>query len=202
MTFLTKEIDVQIKLTAGAFVFLGCLSGCATGPSFSAHTIGETQMVVTSAGANVSTVRVVDGREIACVRLGPDAATDVSGEFSLSLISNGSEGDGYGDQEVELIGRTPTNILVRDLLFQLCTYRQSGLLTDNQYQAYLDLVIKKGFELSKLEMQNMTLDIKSQSAGFAAVPLPSITTNETVNDGESSDTSSDTSESDVSQPSF
>jgi hypothetical protein len=51
-------------------------------------------------------------------------------------------------------------------------------------------------------MQNITLDIKSQSAGFAAVSLPSITTNETVNDGESSDTSSDTSESDISQPSF
>lgn len=152
---------------------MGNLSGCTTGPSFSSHSVGQTQMVVSSAGANVSTIRFVDGREIACVRLGPDATTDVSGTFSLGLGGNGSEADNYGDQEVELIGRTPTNILIRDLLFQLCTYRQSGLLNDDQYHAYLDLVIKNGFELSKLEMQKMTLEIKAQSAGSETISSPS-----------------------------
>jgi hypothetical protein len=153
-------------LIAGASV----LASCVGAPELAVQEVGETRMVVTSAGANVSTMRTLNGVETSCVRLGPDATSDVSN--SLNLISVGDEGgaDAASDNEVEMIGRTPVNALMRDTLFHLCTLRQSQMITQEEYTSLLNYVLSQGFSLSRDELAGVTIDVQSKSANLQEVP--------------------------------
>lgn len=163
-------------------VVLGTFSACSNGPSFVMHPVGETKMVVTSAGAAISTVKTVDGREVVCVRLGPDAGSSTNSDLTLGIPGRGSESDDYGDKEAELIGRTPVNVLVRDLLFQICMARQSGLLTDDQYGILLNTVISRGLDLSEKEIRQIKFDISSRSAGYTSDRVAPTSDDPTVTD--------------------
>lgn len=146
------------------------LASCVGAPELAVQEVGETRMVVTSAGANVSTMRTLNGVETSCVRLGPDATSDVSN--ALNLISVGDEGgaDAASDNEVEMIGRTPVNALMRDTLFHLCTLRQSQMITQEEYTSLLNYVLSQGFSLSRDELAGVTIEVQSKSANLQEVP--------------------------------
>lgn len=108
-----------------------------------------------------------------CLRLGPDAVSDVSQDVQISIVGRGGAGDGDGDNEIEMIGRTPATVLMRDTLFHLCTLRQSGMITSAQYERMMQDTISRGFDLAHEEIENTTLSITSQSA---AVQNPTETT--------------------------
>lgn len=177
-----------MKLLGAFFLAMGILSGCAQGPHFSNHVVGQTKYIVTSAGASVSTVRTVGGIDVSCVRLGPDATSDTGNNLNLGLVGTGAAGDSDFGQEVELIGRTPTNVLVRDLLFQICVARQSGLLNDEKYNKLLESIIHRGLDLSEKETKQIKFDVSVQSAE----PAPEATTAEVIPSANAADSSTST----------
>lgn len=162
-------MHLKIRILASISV-VGFFSACGSAPMLAVKEVGDTRMITSSAGANVSTVAILNGVETNCVRLGPDAASDVND--SLNLISLGSNGGGesFSDDEVEMIGRTPVNALVRDSLFHLCTLRQSQMITQEQYSKLLEFVLTKGFSLSGNELEKVSISIQSTSAGLTGVP--------------------------------
>lgn len=147
------------------------LSGCAQTPEVYSERVGGSTLVISTAGANISTSRLADGNEILCVRLGPDAAFDSS--FNVNVISVGrSEGENSAEEEVELTGRTPVNALIRDTLFHLCTLRQSQIITAGEYSELVRYVIKRGFELSSMEIERLTIEIQQGSAQAVSAVSP------------------------------
>ena len=60
------------------------LCGCATGPKFETSVFGETGILVSSSGANISTSKNVNGVEVQCIRLGPDATSDVTNDVDFT----------------------------------------------------------------------------------------------------------------------
>ena len=159
----------QIKLCIFSCLMIGVLGACSADPSFTKYQIGQTNVLVSSAGANISTLKNLDGIETSCIRLGPDATTDISNDLSLISV-NGEDGeDASSNDEIEMIGRTPTNTLLRDTLFHLCTLRQSKLITQEQYIELLRYSLKQGFDLSKMEIGSTDISIRSSSAGMSDI---------------------------------
>lgn len=150
------------------------LCGCATGPKFETSVFGETGILVSSSGANISTSKNVNGVEVQCIRLGPDATSDVTNDVDLVDVNRASGEDAASDDEVEMIGRTPTNVLIRDTLFHLCTLYQSQAIDKSQYFALISNVLKDGFALAKLEVTNTNIAVKSNSAGLKSAPTTPI----------------------------
>lgn len=157
----------------------GSIAACSNSPTLRVQSVNETEIIMTSSGANVSTMRTLNGAETLCLRLGPDAASDVSSDVNLVSFNNKGGDDAASDNEVEMVGRTPTNILIRDSLFHLCTLRQSELITQEQYLALMHEVFDRGFSLSEQEILNSKIDISVASAGLPdnhpappAIPTP------------------------------
>lgn len=152
-------------------------AGCASPLPTKQITMGQSTLLAASAGSGFTTLKTVDNNEIMCVRMGPDATSDTNRDFnigiSLGMSQSDRSGSGSDDNQVEMIGRTPANVLVRDLLYQTCIMRQSKLISDAQYQNYVSMILQEGFKLSNKELEVLKLDIKSNSAGAASVPTNS-----------------------------
>ncbi len=157
----------SIYCTTAILLCLGCSSPLPT----KQINIGKSTLLAASAGSGFTTIKTVDNNEIMCVRMGPDATSDTNRDFNFGITLARSQSDqsgsGSGDNQVEMIGRTPTNVLVRDLLYQTCIMRQSKLITDAQYQSYVSMILKEGFKLSEKELDVLKIEIKSHSAGAA-----------------------------------
>lgn len=168
-------MHIWFKITA-LMVGTSFLCSCIGAPELAVEEVGDTRMIVTSAGANVSTMSTLNGVQTSCVRLGPDATSDINSD--LNVISLGKQGgaDDAADNEVEMIGRTPVNTLIRDTLFHLCTLRQSQMISQEEYSNLLRYVLTQGFSLSRDELQSVTIAVQSNSANLRDIadqpPVP------------------------------
>ncbi len=156
-------------------LFAGMLMGCDAPEKVTFQDTGNMSLVSATAGNAVSVVRVNGDARTICPRLGPDTASDRSASFggSIGLINGDSGGtsEGQSDVEVELAGRTPSIILTRDTLFQVCVMYQNGFLTREEFLHMMMKYLDAGFALAKVEAANTQIQI-----GEAAQSGPVIVT--------------------------
>jgi hypothetical protein len=179
------RMDV-LRLSAGIGMVM-LASACVPREQVTLQRAGDLSLVSTTAGNNLSVIRGEGAQATLCLRLGPDTASDRSGG-AAGAFGNGSESGGFGasstDVEVELIGRTPSIVLTRDTLFQLCLLHQNGLLSDADYVTLLQHYLDAGFDLAALETQNTEIQIGDPDntifPGFGTPAQPLATTPSTA----------------------
>lgn len=164
----------------GLLIGASALAGCEPPEKVVFQNSGNMELVSATAGNAVSVVRQNGDIRTICPRLGPDTASDRSGGFggSVGLVNGDSGGlsEGESDDEVELAGRTPSIILTRDTLFQVCVMYQNGFISHADYIRMTEKYLDAGFALAKAEAANTQIQI-----GEASQPGPLIVTGPTAN---------------------
>lgn len=164
-----------LAIAAQGVVLAFAVSGCLSSEKVNMQNTGDLEFVSTTSGNNLSLVRVNGNDRLICPRLGPDTATDRSGGFAaaMGLKGGGTEGAAgtSSSSEVELQGRTPSILLTRDALFQLCVMHQNGQISQAQYNRMVEKYLDAGFALATVEAQDTQIQI-----GEAAAPAPIVVT--------------------------
>jgi hypothetical protein len=170
-----RTTSVGKRRVVPGVLFAGMLMGCEAPEKVTFQDTGNMSLVSATAGNAVSVVRVNGDARTICPRLGPDTASDRSASFggSIGLINGDSGGtsEGQSDVEVELAGRTPSIILTRDTLFQVCVMYQNGFLTREEFLHMTMKYLDAGYALAKVEAANTQIQI-----GEAAQSGPVIVT--------------------------
>ncbi|MBT3703256.1 MAG: hypothetical protein HOG12_17140, partial [Alphaproteobacteria bacterium] len=158
---------------------IGSLTGCAEmyEPKPIVSALEENSLVSGTASLRHAIVRNKKNALTYCAEPQPDAtyAQESSGNVDISLVSTGGGTDSGGDEEgssaEEMLGRSPSVLLARELMYRLCEFGQNHTVSTDQaidlYKANLSLIQT----ISSIESNNTTVTVSMSSTRADATTI-------------------------------
>jgi len=187
-----KTINILVSL----FV-LTLLTNCTTmeRPKPTGHLIKDQTFVQQTAGQ--SFIRMTDktGTNVhTCTMPQPDAAFSATTEEGVGL-SIGSEEATMGSSEAEMVGRTPTILMSRELFFRTCEFSVNYNLNKKEATDLFNKTLNTVISLATIQANNTTITVgdtvATSTANTEGVTSTTTTTVTADDDTDSDSTSSD-----------
>ena len=184
-----------------SFFAFTLLTNCASleRPKPTGHLIKDQTFVQQTAGQ--SFIRMTDKNGTAihtCTMPQPDATFSVTTEEGMGL-SIGSEEATMGSSEAEMVGRTPTVLMSRELFFRTCEFAVNYNLNKKEATDLFNKTLDTVISLATIQANNTTVTVgDSEATATANTDGVTSTTATTVTADDDTDAGSNSSSDDDS----
>ena len=187
-----KTIDILLSL-----FIVTLLTNCTTleRPKPTGHLIKDQTFVQQTAGQ--SFIRMTDKNGTAihtCTMPQPDATFSVTTEEGMGL-SIGSEEAPMGSSEAEMVGRTPTVLMSRELFFRTCEFAVNYNLSKKEATDLFNKTLDTVISLATIQANKTTITVGDSDA-TATANTDGVTSTTTTTVTADDDTDADGTDSD------